>query len=81
MMLTSRLKIIILTAIATLALLSLPSTMLNELQIDATTDCDSSYPDACIPAYPPDLNCGIYLTNVFKFYILTLTASIVMEMV
>jgi micrococcal nuclease len=57
-MLTSRPKIIILTAIATLALLSLPSTMLNELQIDATTDCDSSYPDECIPAYPPDLNCG-----------------------
>jgi len=20
--------------------------------------CDSSYPDVCIPAYPPDLNCG-----------------------
>ena len=57
-MITSQSKIIFLTAIATLALLSLPSTMLNELQIDATTDCDSSYPDACIPSYPPDLNCG-----------------------
>lgn len=20
--------------------------------------CDSSYPDVCIPLYPPDLNCG-----------------------
>ena len=57
-MLISRSKIIILTVIATLALLSLRSIMLNELQIDATTDCDSSYPDACIPPYPPDLNCG-----------------------
>jgi micrococcal nuclease len=30
----------------------------NPQHIDATTDCDSSYPDACIPPYPPDLNCG-----------------------
>ncbi|MGH8872690.1 MAG: lamin tail domain-containing protein [Acidimicrobiia bacterium] len=22
------------------------------------TDCDPSYPDVCIPAYPPDLDCG-----------------------
>ena len=51
-------KRIVLTVIATLALLSLPSTMSNELQIDATTDCDSSYPDACIPSPPPNLNCG-----------------------
>jgi hypothetical protein len=21
-------------------------------------NCDSSYPDVCIPPYPPDLNCG-----------------------
>ena len=31
------------------------------IEIDATTkkskDCDSSYPDVCIPSYPPDLNC------------------------
>lgn len=29
-------------------------------KIEATNnnnDCDSSYPDACIPPYPPDLNC------------------------
>ena len=58
LMIKSPSKIIILTAITTLALLSLPSTMLNELPIDATTDCDSSYPNACIPPYPPDLNCG-----------------------
>ena len=28
---------------------------------DATEDnddCDSSYPDVCIPPYPPDLNCN-----------------------
>lgn len=23
-----------------------------------SSDCDSSYPDTCIPPYPPDLNCG-----------------------
>ena len=54
-------KIISLTVIATIGLLALPSTVLNELQIDATTDngeCDSSYPDACIPSPPPNLNCG-----------------------
>lgn len=22
------------------------------------SNCDPSYPDACIPPYPPDLNCG-----------------------
>jgi hypothetical protein len=27
-------------------------------QTDAQDDnCDSSYPDVCIPPYPPDLNC------------------------
>ena len=28
-------------------------------KIEATNnnDCDSSYPDACIPPYQPDLNC------------------------
>ena len=54
-------KIISLTVIATIGLLALPSTVLNELQIDATTDngeCDSSYPDTCIPSPPPNLNCG-----------------------
>ena len=55
---TSRSKIIILTAIATGVLLSLPSIMLNTLQIDATPECDSSYPDTCIPSPPPNLNCG-----------------------
>jgi hypothetical protein len=46
-------KIISLITIITTGILALPSTMLNELQIDATTDngeCDSSYPDTCIPS-------------------------------
>jgi hypothetical protein len=54
-------KIISLTVIATIGLLALPSITLNELQIDATTEneeCDSSYPDTCIPSPPPNLNCG-----------------------
>ena len=25
---------------------------------DKNGDCDSSYPDTCIPSPPPDLNCG-----------------------
>ena len=25
---------------------------------DGGSDCDSSYPGVCIPAYPPDLDCG-----------------------
>lgn len=60
-MIKSSSKIISLTVIATIGLLALPSTILNELQIDATTDneeCDSSYPDTCIPSPPPNLNCG-----------------------
>ena len=24
----------------------------------SVNNCDSSYPDVCIPPYPPDLNCG-----------------------
>ena len=60
-MLKSPSKIIILITIITIGLLALPSTILNELQIDATTnngECDSSYPDTCIPSPPPNLNCG-----------------------
>jgi len=26
--------------------------------VDSTTSCDPSYPDVCIPLYPPDLDCG-----------------------
>lgn len=54
-------KILIFITVITIGLLAFPSNMLNELQIDATTDngeCDSSYPDTCIPSPPPNLNCG-----------------------
>ena len=51
-------KIIILIGLATSGLFVLPSNLSNEFQIHATTDCDSSYPDACIPSPPPNLNCG-----------------------
>ena len=57
-MLKSLSKIIILTLLTTIGLLALPTPLLNELQIYATTGCDSSYPDACIPSPPPNLNCG-----------------------
>jgi hypothetical protein len=60
-MLKSLSSIIILTVLTTIGLLALPTPLLNELQIDATRDndeCDSSYPDTCIPSPPPNLNCG-----------------------
>ena len=50
-------KIIILIGLATSGLFVLPSNLSNEFQIHATTDCDSSYPDICIPS-SPDVNCG-----------------------
>ena len=31
---------------------SVPSTPTKEIS------CDTSYPDVCIPPYPPDLDCG-----------------------
>jgi hypothetical protein len=57
-MLKSLFRIIILTVLTTIGLLTLPTLLLNELQIDATSECDSSYPDTCIPSTPPNLNCG-----------------------
>ena len=50
-------KIIILIGLATSGLFVLPSNLSNEFQIHATTDCDSSYPDICLPS-SPDVNCG-----------------------
>ena len=35
----------------------------------ATKDiCDSSYPDICIPPYPPDLDCGEIQFSNFRVY-------------
>lgn len=36
------------------------------IKIHAQLDCDISYPDVCIPAYPPDLNCPDILDNNFR---------------
>jgi len=35
-----------------------PSPIQESQSITTTKDCDSSYPDVCIPPYPPDLDCG-----------------------
>lgn len=33
-------------------------------QVDSAPSCDPSYPDVCIPPYPPDLDCDeIYYSN------------------
>ena len=29
-----------------------------EMIVESENNCDSSYPDVCIPPYPPDLDCG-----------------------
>lgn len=58
-------KIIILTALATTSLIVLASTMSNVFQIYASTDCDSSYPDICLPS-SPDVNCGDISDKRFK---------------
>ncbi len=39
-----------------------------EMIVELENNCDPSYPDVCIPPYPPDLDCGeIRYTN---FYVL-----------
>jgi hypothetical protein len=50
-------KLVILLVIATSSLLVLPNMITNEFKTYGTTDCDSSYPDICIPS-SPDVNCG-----------------------
>ena len=51
-------KMTVITTITIIGLLSVPIPLLTEREIDATTNCDSSYPDACIPSPPPNLNCA-----------------------
>ena len=46
---------IIAPVLAITSLLVLP-TMSNEFLTEATTGCDSSYPDICLPS-SPDVNC------------------------
>jgi len=29
-----------------------------EMIVESENNCDPSYPDVCIPPWPPDLNCG-----------------------
>jgi hypothetical protein len=36
------------------------------IQPTQETNCDPSYPDVCIPAYPPDLDCGEIGYSNFK---------------
>ena len=55
-------KVRIIASILTIMpLFSLPFIFLFSIQTDSQKDknenCDSSYPDACIPPHPPDLNC------------------------
>jgi micrococcal nuclease len=40
--------------------------LLLPIKIQAQLDCDISYPDVCIPAYPPDLNCPDISDNNFR---------------
>jgi len=48
-------------------LISLPFIFLSSLQTETNdSDCDSSYPDVCIPPPPPDLNCDDIPNNNFE---------------
>jgi len=38
----------------------------NTVQPAQENNCDSSYPDVCIPVYPPDLDCGEIGYSNFK---------------
>jgi len=37
-----------------------------EMIVESENNCDSSYPDVCIPPWPPDLNCGDVRYTNFK---------------
>jgi len=37
-----------------------------EMIVESENNCDSSYPDVCIPPYPPDLDCGEIEYRNFK---------------
>jgi len=37
-----------------------------EMIVESENNCDSSYPDVCIPSYPPDLDCGEIRYTNFK---------------
>jgi micrococcal nuclease len=47
-----------------------PFIFISSIQTEDTkkddSDCDSSYPDVCIPPYPPDLNCDDISKNNFE---------------
>ena len=61
-MMKRMMKVRIISSILTIMLLiTLPFIFLSSTQTSADNndgDCDSSYPDTCIPSPPPDLNCG-----------------------
>ncbi len=37
-----------------------------EMIVESENSCDPSYPDVCIPVYPPDLDCGEIRYNNFR---------------
>ena len=37
-----------------------------EMIVESENNCDPSYPDVCIPTYPPDLDCGEISYKKFK---------------
>lgn len=64
-------KVIALISTTIILMLSIPIAFFSGIPtIYATTedngDCDSSYPDTCIPSPPPDLNCGDIPNKNFK---------------
>ena len=73
-----RVRILIASILTIILLAILPIIFLSSTQTQETQkededsnsgsggDCDSSYPDVCIPPYPPDLNCDDISKNNFE---------------
>lgn len=65
-------KRIIASVFTIILLISLPFAFLSSIQTeekqkdDDSGDCDSSYPDICIPSPPPELNCKDIPNKKFK---------------
>ena len=70
----TRVRILIASILTIILLTILPFIFLSSMQTQETQkkissddgDCDSSYPDVCIPPYPPDLNCDDISKNNFE---------------
>ena len=60
---------VIISILAIMLFASLQFIFLSSIQANSqkdNSDCDSSYPNICIPSPPPNLNCGDISEKSFK---------------